>query len=156
MWPNLGRFTSLDSRRCCRLQAMMHCKQAFVTDGRRVVLHCPPQLHVFQTAVRGEANVLRDQIKLKNKKAISFKCTKWEVATDDVRKNRMFRDEPRLKGYSDLSVFKGGYKEKSDENRDSKRNNVNVVGDIELSDDEILILGNNHMYICISPEIFKM
>ena len=52
----------------------------------------------------------------------------------------MFKDEHRLQDYSEVSVFKGGYREET-KNDDKAR--VNIIGDIQLSEEEMLILGNN-------------
>ena len=79
--------------------------------------------------MKAEANVLRQEISAKNDKAVEFKCKKWSV-DENVRNNKMFKEEPRLREYSELSVFNGGYREE-EENEEEK-------WDIEINSESLV------------------
>ena len=90
------------------------------------------------TRLNSEAERLRKDISEKNRRSMVFKEKKWKSQEVQGGDQLPFQTDQELMGYHSLSVFNGKYVE-PDEDEVEK---VNVIGDIELSENETNLLRN--------------
>ena len=118
---------------------MRHAKNVWKESVEMNELLSRNVMRKMMTRLKKEDDATRKELCVKTEKSTKFMIKKWGEDKKAGLANGMLKDDPAIAEFRDLSVFNGEYKP-DEAGEDAK---YNVIGDINLSENEKALLSNN-------------
>ena len=98
------------------------------------------QVNKMLKRIQKKTEEVRKEVQKKHQKAEQFKIKKWSTNA----KPGTLKNSQKLRGFEAVSVLNGAFKDDDEEDvRLNSCRNFNVIGEVELSENEVRILENN-------------